>query len=49
MIEATHISKLLAGYRREPAANIEAVTGVLGALSAMAADLEKAATRQGCR
>lgn len=39
MIEATHISKLLVGYRREPAANIEAVTDVLGALSAMAAEL----------
>jgi acetyltransferase len=39
LIARTRISKLLAGYRREPAANIEAVADVLDALSAMTVEL----------
>lgn len=39
MIAATRISKLLAGYRAEPAANIDAIAATIGALSAMAEDL----------
>jgi acetyltransferase len=39
MIARTRISKLLAGYRNEPACDIEAVASVLDALSAMIVDL----------
>lgn len=39
MIAATRISKLLAGYRAEPAANIDAIATTIDALSAMAEDL----------
>lgn len=39
MIARTRISKLLAGYRNEPAADLEGVAIVLDALSAMAQDL----------
>ena len=35
LIARTRIAKLLAGYRNEPAADIDAVAGVLGALSAI--------------
>lgn len=35
LIARTRIAKLLGGYRNEPAANTDAVAGVLGALSAM--------------
>lgn len=38
MIAATRVAKLLAGYRDVPAAKVEAVIGVLNALSAMAVD-----------
>jgi acetyltransferase len=39
MIAATRISKLLAGYRAEPAADIDAIAATIEALSAMAEDL----------
>ncbi len=39
MIARTRISKLLAGYRQEPAADLEGIAVVLDALSAMAVDL----------
>ena len=39
MIAATRISKLLAGYRNEPPANIDAIASTIDALSAMAVDL----------
>lgn len=39
LIRQTRISRLLAGYRHEPAANLEAVADVLDALSAMTVDL----------
>lgn len=39
MITGTRIARLLAGYRDEPAADIDAVVRVLEALSAMAVDL----------
>ena len=39
MIERTRISRLLAGYRDEPPADIAGVVAVLAALSAIAVDL----------
>jgi acetyltransferase len=39
MIAKTRIARLLAGYRDQPAADVDAVARVLTALSAMAADL----------
>lgn len=39
MIAATRISKLLMGYRSEPAANIDAIATTIDALSAMVVDL----------
>ncbi|WP_447952820.1 bifunctional acetate--CoA ligase family protein/GNAT family N-acetyltransferase [Sphingopyxis chilensis] len=39
MIAATRISKLLAGYRNEPRANVEAVAAAIDALAAMVVDL----------
>jgi acetyltransferase len=39
MISRTRVSRLLAGYRGRPAADLEAVTNVLVALSALASDL----------
>jgi acetyltransferase len=39
MVAATRVSKLLAGYRSEPPANVDALAGVLDALSAMVVDL----------
>jgi acetyltransferase len=39
MIAATRISKLLAGYRNEPAANLEAIAAIIISLSAMVVDL----------
>lgn len=39
MIAATRISKLLAGYRNEPPANVDAIAATIDALSAMVIDL----------
>jgi len=39
LIGETRISKLLAGYRREPAANVDALAAALDALSAITVDL----------
>ncbi|PLR28626.1 GNAT family N-acetyltransferase [Caulobacter zeae] len=39
MVARTRVSRLLAGYRDEPAADIDAVASVLEAISAMACDL----------
>jgi len=39
MIESTRISKLLAGYRSEPAVNVDAIAAILCSLSFMAVDL----------
>lgn len=43
MISQTRIARLLAGYRSEPAAHIDAIATVLTALSAIAADLPEIA------
>jgi acetyltransferase len=43
LISRTRVSKLLAGYRDRPAAKLDAVVDVLGALSAMLADLPELA------
>lgn len=39
MVAATRISKLLAGYRNEPPANVDAIAATIDALSAMVVDL----------
>jgi acetyltransferase len=43
LISRTRVSKLLAGYRDRPATKLDAVVDVLGALSAMLADLPELA------